>query len=67
MAISKQFNRKHLFNVSSLDIIWFSLTTPELLLSLTLNKFIMKFFQSFYIGGLLNFLQEYQTNLCDIA
>ena len=27
------------FNVSSLDITWFSLTTPELLLSLTLNKF----------------------------
>ena len=39
LLICKHFNCKNLLNANSLDIIWFSVTTPELLSSLTLNKF----------------------------
>ena len=37
---------KNFPNVSSFDIVWFNLTTPELFLSLDLNKFIRGLFRT---------------------
>ena len=38
--------RENLLNIGSLDIIWFSLTTPELFSSLALRKFIRGLFET---------------------